>query len=37
MQGYGHYHESYEQVGGEWKISSSTLTRLHVEFTTPAS
>jgi uncharacterized protein (TIGR02246 family) len=35
MEGYGHYHETYEQVAGEWKIKSSTLTRLHVDFTTP--
>lgn len=37
MQGYGHYHETYEQVAGEWKIKSSTLTRLHVDFTRPES
>jgi uncharacterized protein (TIGR02246 family) len=37
MQGYGHYHETYEQVAGEWRIKSSTLTRLHVDFTTPTS
>lgn len=28
MNGFGHYTESYEKVGGEWKIKSSTLTRL---------
>jgi uncharacterized protein (TIGR02246 family) len=37
MQGYGHYHETYEQVAGKWRIKSSTLTRLHVDFTTPES
>jgi uncharacterized protein (TIGR02246 family) len=37
MQGYGHYHETYEQVAGEWKIKSSTLTRLLVDFTAPES
>jgi uncharacterized protein (TIGR02246 family) len=37
MQGYGHYHETYEQVAGEWRIKSSTLTRLHVDFTAPTS
>ena len=37
MQGYGHYHETYEQLAGEWKIKSSTLTRLHVIFTAPES
>jgi uncharacterized protein (TIGR02246 family) len=33
LQGYGHYHETYQLVGGEWRISSSTLTRLHMDFT----
>jgi SnoaL-like domain len=28
MHGYGHYHETYEQVGGEWRIASLRLTRL---------
>jgi len=37
MEGYGHYHETYELIGGEWKIKSSTLTRLHVDVTTPGS
>jgi len=32
LQGYGHYHETYEIVGGQWRIKSSTLTRLHMEF-----
>jgi uncharacterized protein (TIGR02246 family) len=32
MVGYGHYHETYEKHGGEWRIKSSTLTRLHVDF-----
>jgi uncharacterized protein (TIGR02246 family) len=31
MVGYGHYHETYEKVEGEWKIKSSRLTRLHVD------
>jgi uncharacterized protein (TIGR02246 family) len=35
--GYGHYHETYQKVGGEWKIKSSTLTRLHTDFTSPES
>jgi len=35
MRGYGHYHETYELVGGAWKIKSSTLTRLHLDFTGP--
>ena len=37
MVGYGHYHETYQKVGGEWKIKSSTLTRLHTDFTSPES
>ena len=32
MAGYGHYHETYERVGGEWRIKSSTLTRLNTEW-----
>jgi uncharacterized protein (TIGR02246 family) len=34
LDGYGHYHETYEKVGGEWRIKSSKLTRLHMDFTT---
>ncbi|MCU1456526.1 MAG: hypothetical protein JWL73_618 [Actinomycetia bacterium] len=33
MHGYGHYHETYEQSGGSWRIASSTLTRLRMDFT----
>ena len=33
LQGYGHYHETYALVGDEWRIKSSTLTRLHMDFT----
>ena len=34
MQGAGHYHESYSKDGsGEWRIASSTLTRLHMDVT----
>jgi SnoaL-like domain len=32
LHGYGHYHETYEKVGGEWRIKSSTLTRLRMDF-----
>ncbi|MET0902115.1 MAG: nuclear transport factor 2 family protein [Acidimicrobiales bacterium] len=32
LEGYGHYHESYAKVDGEWRIASSTLTRLHMDF-----
>jgi uncharacterized protein (TIGR02246 family) len=35
MLGFGHYHETYRLGASGWQISSSTLTRLHVEFTTP--
>lgn len=37
MQGYGHYHETYEKSGGRWQIKTSTLTRLHMDFTSAAS
>jgi hypothetical protein len=32
LDGYGHYHETYERGPDGWKIKSSTLTRLHVDF-----
>ena len=36
LTGYGHYHETYEKVGGEvdgaWRIRSSKLTRLRMDF-----
>ena len=35
MVGYGHYHETYQKVDGDWKIKSSVLTRLHIDFTSP--
>jgi uncharacterized protein (TIGR02246 family) len=35
MQGSGHYHETYEKTDGEWRITSSTLTRLSMDFTNP--
>jgi uncharacterized protein (TIGR02246 family) len=35
MFAFGHYHETYRKTNGAWRISSSTLTRLHTEFTTP--
>jgi SnoaL-like domain len=31
LRGYGHYHESYEKVDGQWRIKSSKLTRLRVD------
>jgi len=35
LHGYGHYHEQYEKVDGDWKIKRSTLTRLRMDFTQP--
>ncbi len=33
LTGYGHYHEEYRRCGdGQWRISRSALTRLHVDF-----
>jgi uncharacterized protein (TIGR02246 family) len=37
LSGYGHYHETYEKVGEEWQIKSSTLTRLHQDLALPES
>ena len=37
LDGYGHYHETYEKVDGDWRIASSKLTRLHTDFATPAT
>jgi hypothetical protein len=28
LRGYGHYHETYEKIDGQWCITSSKLTRL---------
>ena len=33
LHGYGHYHETYRAQEGAWRISSSTLTRLRMDFT----
>jgi uncharacterized protein (TIGR02246 family) len=34
LAGAGHYHETYSKDGsGEWRIASSTLTRLHMDVT----
>jgi hypothetical protein len=33
LHGYGHYHETYEKSDGQWRIKTSTLTRLHMEIT----
>ena len=31
MHGFGHYHETYEKVDGQWRIKTLTLTRLRVD------
>jgi SnoaL-like domain len=31
LEGYGHYHEAYEAVDGQWRIGSLVLTRLHMD------
>lgn len=33
LVGFGHYHEAYERVDGVWRIKSSRLTRLRMDFT----
>ncbi len=35
MRGYGHYHECYEKLDGQWRIQSSKLTRLREDIVTP--
>lgn len=32
FKGYGHYHETYVRIDGAWRIKTSKLTRLRVEF-----
>jgi uncharacterized protein (TIGR02246 family) len=34
LDGYGHYHETYEKADGTWRIKTSTLTRLHTDIST---
>ena len=31
LQGFGHYHETYECIGGQWCFKTITLTRLRVD------
>jgi hypothetical protein len=31
LEGYGHYHEEYRRVAGEWRIARSRLSRLKVK------
>ncbi len=33
LDGYGHYHETYEKVDGEWRIKTTRLDRLRVDRT----
>ncbi|HLG88607.1 MAG TPA: nuclear transport factor 2 family protein [Alphaproteobacteria bacterium] len=33
LRGYGHYHETYERVGGRWLIKALRLSRLRVDVT----
>jgi len=35
LDGYGHYHETYEKGADGWRIKSSKLTRLHADFVVP--
>ncbi len=35
LRGYGHYDETYEKVGADWRIRSSKLTRLRMDLVTP--
>jgi len=35
LVGYGHYHETYENISGQWFIKSSKLTRLREDIVTP--
>jgi hypothetical protein len=37
LHGYGHYHETYEKVDGDWRIGRSELTRLRMDFTPGAT
>jgi hypothetical protein len=30
LNGFGHYHETYEKIGGDWQIKTSRLSRLHL-------
>jgi uncharacterized protein (TIGR02246 family) len=35
LDGYGHYHETYEKADGAWRIASTKLTRLHTDVAMP--
>jgi hypothetical protein len=31
FEGYGHYHETYEKIGGEWLLKTTRVTRIKIE------
>ena len=35
LNGYGHYHETYEKIDGQWRIKTSKLTRLREDVFNP--
>ena len=35
LNGFGHYHDTYEKTGGQWFIKTSRLTRLRMDTTGP--
>jgi len=35
LRGYGHYHETYVKAAGTWRIKSTKLTRLRMDFAQP--
>jgi hypothetical protein len=35
LHGYGHYHETYMKADDEWRIASTRLTRLRMDFREP--
>jgi hypothetical protein len=37
VNGFGHYHETYEKIDGTWRIKTSKLTRLRMDMTQPAA
>jgi hypothetical protein len=37
LHGYGHYEETYEKQRGGWRIKTSKLTRIRMDFTEPGA
>ena len=35
LDGHGHYHDTYVKSDGQWRIASSTLSRLHTDLRMP--